>query len=147
LLPEVSIFGAADVVVQSCTADSRMCRPGDLFAAHVGCQVDGHDFVAGAIGRGAVAVLAERYLPSAGVPVCVVPDSRAAFAQICQALAGFPSRKLKTIGVTGTNGKTSTCWLIASVLEAAGYSSGFTSTIVNSDTISIDRSEMTTPPA
>ena len=114
LLPEASIFGADDIVVTSCTADSRTCESGDLFAALMGCQVDGHDFVTPAVRRGASAILAERYVPTAGVPVCVVQDSRAAFGKICQALAGFPSEKLKVIGVTGTNGKTSTCWLSTS---------------------------------
>lgn len=147
LLPEASIFGADDIVVTSCTADSRTCQAGDLFAALMGCQVDGHDFVTPAVRRGASAILAERYVPTAGVPVCVVPDSRAAFGKICQALAGFPSEKLKVIGVTGTNGKTSTCWLIASVLQAGGYRAGFTGTIVNSDSQSYEQSSMTTPPA
>src|SRR4029077_7779293 len=67
--------------------------------------------------------------------------------KICQALAGFPSEKLKVIGVTGTNGKTSTCWLIASVLQAGGYRAGFTGTIFNSDSQSYEQSGMTTPPA
>jgi len=147
LLPEATIFGADDIVVKACTADSCACQAGDLFAALVGCHVDGHDYIAQAIRRGAGGVLVERYIPAAGVPVCVVPDSRAAFGQICQALAGSPSQKLKVIGVTGTNGKTSTCWLIASVLAAGGFSAGFTGTIVNSDGQSFGPSDMTTPPA
>jgi UDP-N-acetylmuramoyl-L-alanyl-D-glutamate--2,6-diaminopimelate ligase len=147
LLPAATIFGADDIFVKACAADSRTCQPGDLFTALVGCQVDGHDYAAQAVRRGATAILAERYIPAAGVPVCVVPDSRAALGQICQALAGSPSEKLKVIGVTGTNGKTSTCWLIASVLEAGGFSAGFTGTIVNSDGQTFDPSEMTTPPA
>ncbi len=113
----------------------------------MGCHVDGHDYVAQAVRRGASAILAERYIPAAGVPVCVVPDARAAFGQICQTLAGSPGQKLKVIGVTGTNGKTSTCWLIASVLEAGGFRAGFTGTIFNSDAQTFESSEMTTPPA
>jgi UDP-N-acetylmuramoyl-L-alanyl-D-glutamate--2,6-diaminopimelate ligase len=147
LLPEANIVGADDIVVQACTADSRTCRPGDLFAAMMGSHVDGHDYVLQATQRGAAGILAERFVPAAGVPVCIVPDSRAAFGRICQALAGNPSQRLKVIGVTGTNGKTSTCWLIASVLEAAGYRVGLTSTIVNSDSLSVEPSTMTTPPA
>ncbi|HEY2881604.1 MAG TPA: UDP-N-acetylmuramoyl-L-alanyl-D-glutamate--2,6-diaminopimelate ligase [Pirellulales bacterium] len=147
LLPAVDIFGADDVLVQACSADSRTCREGDLFAALVGSDVDGHDYVSQAIANGATAILAERYVPTAGVPVCIVPDARAAFGQLCQALSGNPTRRLKTIGVTGTNGKTSTCWLIASVLEAAGYRAGLTGTILNSDTQAVESSEMTTPPA
>jgi UDP-N-acetylmuramoyl-L-alanyl-D-glutamate--2,6-diaminopimelate ligase len=147
LLPDAPIFGADDVVVQSCTADSRTCREGDLFVALIGSRVDGHDYVREAVERGAAAILAERYVPAAGVPVCIVPNSRKALGEICQALAGHPSQRLKVIGVTGTNGKTSTCWLIASVLQAAGYRAGLTGTIANSDTLSIEGSQMTTPPA
>jgi UDP-N-acetylmuramoyl-L-alanyl-D-glutamate--2,6-diaminopimelate ligase len=147
LLPTATLFGATDILVQACTADSRTCRPGDLFAALVGSHVDGHDYVSQAVERGAAAVLTERFVPAVAAPVCVVPDTRIAFGQICQALAGNPSQQLKVIGVTGTNGKTSTCWLIASVLEAGGYSAGLTGTILNSDGATVDPSDMTTPPA
>jgi UDP-N-acetylmuramoyl-L-alanyl-D-glutamate--2,6-diaminopimelate ligase len=147
VLPEAELFGADEVIVQSCAADSRACRDGDLFAALVGSDVDGHDYIAEAVSHGASAILAERYIPAAGVPVCVVPDSRKAFGHVCQALAGNPSRRMKVIGVTGTNGKTSTCWLIASVLQAGGLQAGLTGTIVNSDCQSVQSSDMTTPPA
>ena len=147
ILPEMEIFGADDILVSACTADSRTCREGDLFVALVGSNVDGHDYVSEAIGRGANAIVAERYVPAAGVPVCVVPDTREALGRICQALAGDPSKRLKVIGVTGTNGKTSTCWLIASVLQAGGFRAGLTGTVVNSDSLSVEPSEMTTPSA
>ena len=147
LLPDANFVGADDIVVQACTADSRTCRPGDLFVALMGSHVDGHDYVSQAIQRGASAILAERFVPAAGAPVCIVPDSRAAFGRICQALAGNPSQRMKVIGVTGTNGKTSTCWLIASVLEAAGLRVGITGTIVNSDSVTVEPSDMTTPAA
>ncbi len=147
LLPEADFVGADDVVVQACSADSRSCCTGDLFAALMGSHVDGHDYVAQAVQRGASAILAERFVPAAGVPVCIVPDSRAAFGRICQALAGNPSQRVKVIGVTGTNGKTSTCWLIASVLEAAGHRVGLTGTVVNSDSVAVEPSDMTTPAA
>jgi len=147
ILPEMELFGADDVLVSACTADSRTCRSGDLFVGLVGSNVDGHDYVSEAIQRGARAILTERYVPTCGVPVCVVPDTREAFGRVCQALAGNPSKQLKVIGVTGTNGKTSTCWLIASVLEAGGFRAGLTGTIVNSDSLSSEPSEMTTAPA
>ncbi len=147
VLPEAKFFGADDIFVRACTADSRACHEGDLFAALVGSEVDGHDYVSQAIRCGASAILAERYVPSGGMPVCIVPDARNAFGRLCQALAGNPSRKLKAIGVTGTNGKTTTCWLIASILQAAGCRAGLTGTIVNSDSSAIEPSELTTPPA
>lgn len=147
LLPEASIFGADEIYVESCSADSRQCREGDLFVAQIGSNVDGHDYVAEAIERGATAILAERYVPTYGVPICTVPDSRIALGKISQALAGNPSKQLKVIGVTGTNGKTTTTWLIASVLEAAGFRAGLTSTIANSDGAAVEPSEMTTASA
>ncbi|HEY2761393.1 MAG TPA: UDP-N-acetylmuramoyl-L-alanyl-D-glutamate--2,6-diaminopimelate ligase [Pirellulales bacterium] len=147
LLPDAEFFGADEIVVRSCSADSRSCRNGDLFVALVGSDVDGHDYIAEAVANGASAILAERYVPSAGAPLCIVPDARIAFGRLCQMLAGNPSRQLKVIGVTGTNGKTSTCWLIASVLEAGGFRAGLMGTIANSDTQLVAPSNMTTPPA
>lgn len=146
LLRGAEFFAADDIVVQSCSADSRTCQPGDLFVALVGSNVDGHDYIQQAIDHGAAAVLAERYVPTAGLPVCVVNDARAAYGQICQSLAGEPSKKLKVIGVTGTNGKTSTCWLIASILQAAGFRTGLMGTIANSDSLTVESSNMTTAP-
>jgi UDP-N-acetylmuramoyl-L-alanyl-D-glutamate--2,6-diaminopimelate ligase len=145
LLPDAKFFGADDLVVRACTADSRTCREGDLFVAITGSNVDGHDYVREAAARGANGILAERYIPTHGLPICIAPDSRIALGKLCQALAGDPSRRLKVVGVTGTNGKTSTCWLIASVLEAGGYRTALTGTIVNSDSLAVEPSRMTTP--
>ncbi|MEX0676259.1 MAG: UDP-N-acetylmuramoyl-L-alanyl-D-glutamate--2,6-diaminopimelate ligase [Pirellulales bacterium] len=138
--------GNADVRVASCSCDSRACRPGDLFVAISGTRVDGHDYALEAVARGAAAIVAERPL-AAGVPVCVVPDSREALGQICQALAGRPSRRLRVIGVTGTNGKTTTSQLIASVLAAGGYRAGVLGTLGYSDGIEAAPADLTTPAA
>ncbi|REJ98619.1 MAG: UDP-N-acetylmuramoyl-L-alanyl-D-glutamate--2,6-diaminopimelate ligase [Planctomycetota bacterium] len=119
LLREVRLFGANELQVSSCCSDSRVCRPGDLYVALVGTQHDGHEHVYEAIDRGASAVVAERYLPIS-VPQAVVPDSRIAYGRLCQALVGNPSRRLRVVGVTGTNGKTTTSCLLTSVLERAG---------------------------
>ncbi len=120
LLPKGRFFGADDIRVTSCCADSRSCRPGDLFVAHDGSLDAGHDQVQNALSRGAAAVLTERLLP-ASVPQCVVPDTRVAFAKLCHALAGNPSRHLYVVGITGTRGKTSTQALLAGVMKSAGY--------------------------
>jgi UDP-N-acetylmuramoyl-L-alanyl-D-glutamate--2,6-diaminopimelate ligase len=135
LLPAAQWIGAPRNVT-ACTATCATVLPGDLFAAIVGPDRDGHDEARAAVRRGAAVVLAERELPLAGAPQCIVPDTREAYGLVCQALAGDPSRRLKVIGVTGTAGKTSTCCLIAGVLEAAqvrvgilgslGYSDGLT---------------------
>lgn len=125
LLPEAAIYHSDDIEVTSCASDSRGVQPGDLFVALVGHECDGHEFVDEAVFRGASALLVERYVAAPGVPVCVVPDSRAALGQICQALAGRPSERLKVIAVTGTSGKTSAVCLTTSVLEAGGRNVGW----------------------
>lgn len=147
LLPEAQFFAAPDIRVSSCAGDSRSCGPGDLFVALLGAAVDGHDYVRQALSRGASAILAERYLPAVGVPMCVVPDSRIAYGRLCQALAGNPSQQLKVIGVTGTNGKTTTTTLIASVLTAGGYRTGTLGTLGYWDGCDWEPGVMTTPAA
>lgn len=118
LLPKARFLGARDIHVQSCTTDASQCRPGDLFVAVVDDERDGHEDAAEAVGRGARAVLAERLLPLS-VPTCLVGDTRTAYGRICQALAGSPCDHLNVIGVTGSNGKTSTSHLIASIFREA----------------------------
>ena len=147
LCPARRFFGAPDINVTAVSADSRFVDRGDLFAALVGNNTDGHDHVDEALADGASAVLAERFVPTGGRPLCVVPDSRVAFARICQALADNPSGRLKVIGVTGTNGKTSTSWLIRGILEAAGYRAGLLGTLEYNDSETAVAADMTTPPA
>jgi UDP-N-acetylmuramoyl-L-alanyl-D-glutamate--2,6-diaminopimelate ligase len=146
LLPGAELSGAADVRVRSCCADSRACRAGDLFVALAGDRTDGHDFVADAIARGASAIVAERRIP-VGVPTCVVPDAREVFGQLCQALAGKPAKQLKLIGVTGTNGKTTTAHLIASVLHTASFRAGLLGTLGYWDGATSAPAGLTTPAA
>lgn len=123
LLPEAEFFCGEPARVRSCCNDSRHCRPGDLFVAIAGQTYDGHDFAAEAVDRGAVSVLCERPLP-VGVPNCIVEDSRTAYGHLCQVLAGSPSQSLRTIGVTGSYGKTTASLLIGSLIETAGLPAG-----------------------
>ncbi|HEV3138206.1 MAG TPA: UDP-N-acetylmuramoyl-L-alanyl-D-glutamate--2,6-diaminopimelate ligase [Pirellulales bacterium] len=146
LLSGAQFHGADDILVQSCASDSRDCRPGDLFVALRGTRSDGHDFVQEAISKGAQAILAEQ-ADSTAVPACIVADAREAYGQICQALAGHPSQSMNIIGVTGTNGKTTTAHLIASVLRTAGYPTGLTSTLGYDDSADAVPAGLTTPSA
>ena len=147
LLPEARLFGASDVLVQGCTCDSRRVEPGWVFAALRGSRGDGRRFIPEAVAAGCGAVLCEPPAPDVPVPVCLVADARDAHARLCQALCGEPSRRLKLVGVTGTNGKTTTSCLIASVLSGAGCRVGLIGTLAYYDGQSFDDAPWTTPPA
>ena len=125
-----------DVEVHALQYDSRKVERGDLFVALRGSAQDGHRFIAGAVERGAKVVVLEddRALPDsyfmhAGVAKVVVPDSRIALAQLSAAFYGNPSRGLELVGVTGTNGKTTTAYLLKSILESRGSKAGLIGTI------------------
>ncbi|MEW5826591.1 MAG: UDP-N-acetylmuramoyl-L-alanyl-D-glutamate--2,6-diaminopimelate ligase [Candidatus Bipolaricaulota bacterium] len=121
---------SADVEISGVTDDSRLVTPGALFVAHRGALADGHDFVADALRRGAAAVVSERPTDVA-VPTWVVADGRTALAQFAAAFYDHPTRSLYTVGVTGTNGKTSVCHFIAHLLGPA--ETAVISTVANFD--------------
>lgn len=104
-----------DAEIAGVTDDSRRVERGTLFVAHRGVHADGNDFVVDAVARGAAAVVAERPA-SVDVPFWVVPDGRATLAALAAAFYDRPTRRLFTLGVTGTNGKTSVCHFIAHLL-------------------------------
>lgn len=108
--------------------DSRAVEPGDLFCAIPGATADGHDFAPGAVERGARALLVEHELP---LPVAqlITPDARAATATAAARLAGDPTSRLRVVGVTGTNGKTTTSYLVRHLLEATGSPCGLIGTV------------------
>lgn len=147
LLPEAEFFGADDIRVTSCSCDSRRVQAGDLFVALAGSGASGHQFAAEAVRRGAVAVLAESPISGIDVPICRVADARAAHGRLCQALAGNPSEQLRVVGITGTNGKTTTSCLVASVLSTAGHPVGLLGTLGGFDGVDYCDSSLTTPPA
>src|SRR2546428_9812592 len=93
-----------------------------------GFHREGHDFVPDALKRGARAVVAQKR-PRTKAPIAVVPDTRAALADLAAELFDHPTRRLKVVGVTGTDGKTTTVHLVSDVLEAAGQRTGFSTTV------------------
>ncbi len=115
------------------TLDSRRVKPGWVFVALRGLKADGVDFAHLAIEAGASAVVAERDQPAEmgdpGVPWVVVPDARQALAGLAASYFGHPSREMRVVGITGTNGKTTTGYLVASIFEAAGTRCGLVGTV------------------
>jgi UDP-N-acetylmuramoyl-L-alanyl-D-glutamate--2,6-diaminopimelate ligase len=118
-LPVARVLGELPPLVEAISSDSRAAGPGTMFVALRGERFDGHAYVSGAIARGASVIVAERELESS-VPVVVVPDTRVAASALADAFYDRPSQSLAVVGVTGTNGKTTTTHLLRDVLEAAG---------------------------
>ena len=112
------VAGARPVAVADLAYDTRAVSAGALFFCVRGSRVDGHDLAWEAVEQGAVALVVEREL-DVGVPQLVVPDSRAAMAVAADAFFGEPTKELEIAGVTGTNGKTTTAFLLHAVLDAA----------------------------
>ncbi|MBH8603088.1 UDP-N-acetylmuramoyl-L-alanyl-D-glutamate--2,6-diaminopimelate ligase [Thermoactinomyces sp. CICC 10522] len=120
--------GDPDTEITGIQIDSRQVKPGDLFIALQGFNVDGHRFVEQAVANGAAALMVEKPV-TAPVPVIMVPDSRRAMAIVAAEFYRYPTEELKLIGITGTNGKTTTTYLIEQLLAGAGYKSGVIGTI------------------
>ncbi|HEX8075135.1 MAG TPA: UDP-N-acetylmuramoyl-L-alanyl-D-glutamate--2,6-diaminopimelate ligase [Thermoleophilaceae bacterium] len=120
--------GAPDVEVSGLAYSSRAVKPGDLFFCVRGFKSDGHDFAPEAVRNGAAALVCERPL-DLGVPDVVVRDSREAMAAVAARFHGDPTRTLRVVGITGTNGKTTTTFLVRAILEAAGESCGLLGTV------------------
>jgi len=131
--------------VKGITDDSRKIEPGYLFVAVKGLKHDGHDYIEDAAKKGALAVISDQIEESSFLPVLQVKDVRVALANLMDWFYGSPSRKLKVIGVTGTNGKTTTTFMLDKIFRESKHKTGLIGTVV----VKIDKEErranLTTP--
>jgi UDP-N-acetylmuramoyl-L-alanyl-D-glutamate--2,6-diaminopimelate ligase len=125
------IVGApSGIELEGVSADSKSVRPGSVFVAVTGTARDGHEFIPSAVAAGAAIVVGEKSAPPGlGIPYVRVPDSRKALAILAANLHGNPSRGMLVVGVTGTSGKTTTTYLVESILSAAGRKVGLIGTV------------------
>jgi UDP-N-acetylmuramoyl-L-alanyl-D-glutamate--2,6-diaminopimelate ligase len=128
-LPAKEVIGNPEVEVKGLAYHSGAVQEGFLFAAIPGLRDDGRRFIPDSLSRGACAVLLEQPLDSGGAVQVVVPDAREALARLSSAFFGFPSSFLTVIGITGTNGKTTTAYLIESILIEDGKTVGVMGTV------------------
>ncbi|MDP3487278.1 MAG: Mur ligase family protein, partial [Bacillota bacterium] len=119
-----------DREVTGVTHSSSEVQPGNIFVAIKGARVDGHDFINQALVQGAAAVVTTRHVDlPAQVAWALVEDTRIALSAIAEAFYGYPSRTLRMVGITGTNGKTTTAFLIRAILREQGLKTGMIGTV------------------
>ena len=128
-LPERTIHGEMPAAVARIASDSRHVEPGDCFVAVPGLRQDARRFVSEAVARGAALVVTEGERLDVAVPQILVPSARRALARLAGAYYGHPSRRLTLVGITGTNGKTTTSYLVEALLRARGQRTGVIGTI------------------
>lgn len=138
-VPEIEILGIEE--------DSRKIRRGDLFIARRGMKSDGSKFVQDAEARGAIAIITQNKLEDCCLPQIVVPDASLAASRLANLYHGDPGRKMKVLSVTGTNGKTTTTYLIREILKKLNLRCGLIGTVEIDDGEKNVESEMTTPGA
>ncbi|MGQ9675144.1 MAG: UDP-N-acetylmuramoyl-L-alanyl-D-glutamate--2,6-diaminopimelate ligase [Chloroflexota bacterium] len=129
-LPAKTVIGKTrNLEIEAIAFDSRQVKPGAVFVAIPGTQQDGRDYVPQAIENGAVAVVLEEPVSRDDVVQVVVPSARQALAWLASAFYGYPGRRMRVIGITGTDGKTTTCNILGSILRTAGHNIGMVTTV------------------
>jgi UDP-N-acetylmuramoyl-L-alanyl-D-glutamate--2,6-diaminopimelate ligase len=138
------VYGNDDVEITGICADSKKVREGNLFVCFAGGKHDSHEYIAEAINNGAAAVVCERQIDIAK-PYVIVPDGRKAQAQLARAFYGYADKKLKIVAVTGTNGKTTTTYMLKSIFDNNSQKSGVIGTLGISYCDKFISPELTTP--
>jgi len=123
------VEGSDEVEIDTLINDSRKAAPGAVFVCIPGAKSDGHNYAADVAAKGAAALIVERKLPIDGITQILVKDSRVALAEASAAYFGYPAEKMTTIGITGTKGKTTTTYMVRSILELSGIPTGLIGTI------------------
>jgi UDP-N-acetylmuramoyl-L-alanyl-D-glutamate--2,6-diaminopimelate ligase len=147
-LSRVTVAGSLDADITALTASSSAVAPGCLFAAIRGTSIDGHQFIPAALAAGAAAILAETAPPPDLPPAITwlhVPDSRSALAMLASAFHGHPWRELAVAGITGTNGKTTSAFLLHHVMKSVWHRAGLLGTILVDDGEACEPARHTTP--
>lgn len=145
-LKYVIVQGTEEVDTGKVTNDTRDIEEGDVFVCIEGAQKDGHKYAAEAAGKGAAVIVVQKETaPVSGVTIVSVPDSRYALAMMSSAYYGYPAEDMKIIGITGTKGKTTTAWMLWSLLKAAGHKTGLIGTIQVDTGNRIYKNHNTTP--
>lgn len=139
------IIGNTQCNISGISFNSKTVRAGDLFVCIPGFKVDGHSFAQAAVEKGAVSIIAEREIENVAVPTVIVKDARLAMAKVSATFYDYPFKKMKLIGITGTNGKTTTTYLVKSILEFFGKKVGLIGTNQNMIEDRIIPSSHTTP--
>ncbi|WP_339735021.1 UDP-N-acetylmuramoyl-L-alanyl-D-glutamate--2,6-diaminopimelate ligase [uncultured Gimesia sp.] len=147
LFPTASFVDCADICATSIQSDSRRCEKGDLFAVIPGTRENAEKYIPEALKNGAKAILTGHPLVGLPVPQCIVADVRKAYAILCSEFVSHPASHLQTVGVTGTNGKTTVTWLIRAVLQNAGRRTGLLGTIEYHNGVTARAASLTTPDA
>lgn len=145
--PQISLHGIPNVEIKGVREDSRLVQPGDLFIARPGLKEDGGQFIADARARGAVAVIAQTPGAKAGLPQVVVKDASVTASILANLFHGQPSSKVRVLGVTGTNGKTTITYLVRHLLGKMNSRCGVIGTVEIDDGRTRREAKMTTPGA
>ncbi len=141
----IKIYGETSVVIDHLNANSQQEVKNNLFFCITGLRSDGHDFAEEAVKNGAVALVVEKHLPHIQCPQVLVENTRIAMSYMAAAFFGYPHKKMKLVGITGTKGKTTTSYLLKAVLEEAGYHCGLIGTNGNIIGKKMLKGTLTTP--
>lgn len=147
LIPDLNLAAIANPEIAGISEDSRCVQPGDLFIARSGTRTEGAKFIGQAIQSGAAAILTSEKSPDCPIPQIIFPHPGDLISPLAHGFFGHPSRQFPVIGITGTNGKTTTAYLIRYVLNQLDHRCGMIGTVQTDDGVTRHEANLTTPGA